>query len=731
MKKSFFATLIFFVAFLLNTSGILAQSNWPKVTTLANGGSVTIYQPQPESYVNNKIVGRCALSVKQTEGAEPVFGAMFFEATVSTERDSRMATLESLKVTNLKFPGVDDITKMNNVIAAIEGAAGKSKLEISIDQLVATINKESGTKSSDNLKNDPPKIIYTNKPSSLILIDGEPKIQKDKDLDAERVINTPYLIFKEGAQWNLYTGGLWYKSASVAEGWTPNSSLSTKLKSVDERIKKQEKEDNGGKAITATPERTEIIVSTEPAELVQTKGEPEYKSIEGTSLLYVSNSTNDLFKDINSQKTFVLIAGRWYQAPGFNGPWTYIQSNQLPADFAKIPEGSEKDGVLASVAGTTAAEEAKIDAEIPQTAKVDRNSAKTDVKYDGNPKFEPIEGTNMELATNSTTTVIKSNGKYFAVDNGIWFESTSPKGPWRVSAERPGEVDEIPPSSPAYNTKYVYIYETTPQYVYVGYTPGYMGSYIYGPTVVYGTGYYYTPWYGAYYYPRPCTWGFGFSYNPWTGWSMNFGFNVGFMHFGFGYGRGYYGGGWFGPPMYRPPYRPPYYGGGYYGNRGPVFINNGDININRGNQVNPNINHRENIYNNKPGVATRDVDRSKPGTRPAPSTRPANPANPSRPSTQPARDINRDNNVFSDREGNAYRKDDKGNWNQRDNQSRDWKPANPGNIDRNNDLNRASQQRDRGATRQNNYQQSRPAPRSTAPSRPVTRPARTGGGQRH
>jgi len=53
----------------------------------------------------------------------------------------------------------------------------------------------------------------------------------------------------------------------------------------------------------------------------------------------------------------------------------------------------------------------------------------------------------------------------------------------------PDDVQDIPPDNPHYNVKYVYIYDSTPDVSYVGYTPAYMGSYVYGPCVVYGTGY--------------------------------------------------------------------------------------------------------------------------------------------------------------------------------------------------------------------------------------------------
>jgi len=55
-------------------------------------------------------------------------------------------------------------------------------------------------------------------------------VQKDKDLDADRVMNSPSLISKEGNQWNMYNGGIWYKSSSAVNGWTPNNNLSQKVK---------------------------------------------------------------------------------------------------------------------------------------------------------------------------------------------------------------------------------------------------------------------------------------------------------------------------------------------------------------------------------------------------------------------------------------------------------------------------------------------------------------------
>ena len=708
---------------------LFAQTDyWPKEIPLKTGGKILIYQPQPDELNGITLKGRAAVGGKEKASDPMVYGALFFEAKLNTDKSTRMATLESFSITNAKVEGLEDKEKLGKMVALIESEVPKWDLDISLDQIIATIKRKSGDGLMYN--NTPPRIFYRDKPTSLVILDGEPKIKKDKDLDAERVLNSPNLIFKEGNQWNMYNGGTWYKSFEVTNGWVPETKMSAKVKSINDQIKKQEKEANGGKEPTEKPVVTDIIVSTEPAELIQTQGAPQYKLIEGTTIEYASNTKNDILKTSDGT-IYILVAGRWYKSSSLSGPWTFNGADKMPAEFSKIPEGSPKDNVLVSISGTAAAEEAIIEAEIPQTAKVDRKTARTEVEYDGNPKFETIDGTSLQLAENSNLTVIKdASGRYYALDNGVWFVGNSSKGPWVVADKRPDGLEAIPPSSPAYNAKYVYIYEVEKDYVVTGYTAGYLGTFVQGdPVVIFGTGFYYRPWFGAVYYPRPCTWGFNFSYNPWTGWTMGFGFNVGFLHIGFSTGPSYGYGGWFGPPYYRPPYRPPYYGGGYYGNRP-----GGGNNININGDVNIGSNNGNNIYNRpgsngggRPGVASRPP---RPNSRPGSNYRPDNNSgnrsgsntgigsdrNPARPST------NNKNNVFADKDGNVFQRDDKGNVNTRDNRNNSWKPADKSSPSVGN-VSRDAQARDRSLQKTSSYNKPAQRPASSVAPKPATRPA--------
>jgi hypothetical protein len=172
---------------------------------------------------------------------------------------------------------------------------------------------------------------------------------------------------------------------------------------------------------------------------------------------------------------------------------------------------------------------------IPQTAVVKPADAKLEVRYDGAPKFKSIGGAkDLEYCTNSAQPVILVGQlrAYWSVSNGVWFTSTSSLGPWAVATSVPPVIYTIPTSSPIHYVTYVRVYGTGPGgVVYVGYTPGYMGTCV-SPegVVVYGTGYYYpayvstTVWYG---YPPTYGYGAGFACGTATGFA--FGFAAGAM----------------------------------------------------------------------------------------------------------------------------------------------------------------------------------------------------------
>lgn len=612
-------TLVAVLCSTLLTYAALAQDNaWPKTATTPEGAVLKLYEWQPESFSDNTLMAHAAISVLEKGKSEPVFGVAWLKATTIAE--GQQVRVRSIYITNIKLPGVTEDDKLETLANTMEDqvpswniAFSQSELQVALD-----LNKTQNNLAAQ-INNTPPKILYANVPSILVLIDGAPKLQRNNDWGVEAVVNTPFVIVKSNDdRYYLYGGKHWYTANAVTGSYKLVSDVPRNLEKIEAAVKDAAKNNNEEGKETDANTIYNIIVSTEPAELIQSKGEANFAAVEGTGLLYVSNSENDIFMDINSQEYYVLISGRWYHSKTLSGNWQYVASDKLPADFARIPKGSPKDNVLASVAGTSEANDAVADAQVPQTAKVERNKVHADVQYDGDPEFENIDGTDMAYAVNSPVSVIRWRGRYYCVDDGIWFESRSAIGPWSVCLVRPYAVSLIPPRYPVYYMKYVYIYDVGPDYVYMGYTPGYLNAYVYGPTVVYGTGFYYRPWYRRYYYPRPYTWGFGVRYNPWYGgWGFGFGYWNDWFHVSIGWGNPYWGswggywgcGGWWGPRVYCPSYYGPsyYYRGGYYGyNSYNVYRSQTNVTV-----VN-NYYNTTNIYRNRSGVVSNSPRFSRP-----------------------------------------------------------------------------------------------------------------------
>ena len=615
---------------------------WPREIPL-DRGSVVVYQPQSDTFEGNMLSGRAAVSVTVTD-QEPVFGVVWYEARLETDRDTRMATVEDLTVTRVGFPGSEE-ERQDALARLLEREIPSWELDISMDRLITDLElAETRRVAAEGLNMEPPVILFSLEPAILITIDGEPRMQQIEGSDYMRILNTAFTIIFDRDARTYYLGAgedQWYSAPEYDGPWALTDRVPSDIAALapaplpdeelpaddaPEGVEVEEEEEPGPPPA--------IVVATEPTELIVIQGEPEYTPISGTDLMYVGNSESDVLLDLESARHFVILSGRWFTSESFEGPWTNVPADQLPDRFADIPFDSEMGHILVSVPGTEPANEAVMENQIPQTSAIDRD-ATIDVEYDDEPQFEPIEGTSMSYAANTAEQIIKVNDQYYACHEAVWYVSDSAEGPWTVADEVPEEVYDIPAESPVHNVTYVYVYETTPEVVYVGYYPGYTGSYVYHGTIVYGTGWYYPGWYGRYYYPRPATWGFHVRWNPWYGWSFGLSYSTGPFTFYIGRG-GWYRGGWWGPARYRG-YRHGYHRGWHQGARAGYRA---------GYRAGSNAARRNNIYHRPDNVA-RNVpsDRARTDAR-----------------GQVAQ--GRDNNVFSDRDGNVYRNND-GNWEQR------------------------------------------------------------------
>ncbi|WP_432719525.1 hypothetical protein R0381_000347 [Jeongeupia wiesaeckerbachi] len=509
---------------------------WPRLVNGQQGEQIYVYQPQLDALNGNVLTGRSAVRVSSKQG--DTFGVIWFSARADIAKDQRVVTLSQYKITKTNFPTASK--DESRYLSTLSTALPKQGWTVPYDALQADlqINQAEAAQAGQPVKNDPPAIIYSNRPAMLVMIDGEPALRSAGG-KLMRVVNTSALLVLDEASGNYYMWAVerWYQAKSVTGPWQVASHPPTdELNPLRESLLKANKIDpmsgksaNGESAFDPNVVPA-IYVATKPTELLQSKGDPQYAPIPDTQLLYMSNSSNDVFVQVGSQQLYVLISGRWFTASKIDGPWQYVPGDKLPADFARIPANHPMAGVLVSVPGTAQASEARIANSVPQTAQVKRSVKPDPVSYDGGaPQWKPVDGTSLQYAYNTATPIIRVDAQsYYLVQNGVWFVATSAAGPWNVAASVPAVIYTIPVSSPVHYVTYVRVYSATPTVVYVGYTPGYYGTVVSSDgVVVYGTGYVYPTYVGTVWYPPPYTYGFGVGFAWGTASGFAWGFAMG------------------------------------------------------------------------------------------------------------------------------------------------------------------------------------------------------------
>ena len=501
---------------------------WPRQVS-QNGAQLVYYQPQVDEWKDYKeLFARVAFSLTP-KGGKQVLGVANMQAGTLVDKDTRTVFLRDIAVTSVRFPSLDaaSVPAMEQLFKQLVPTKAEP---ISVDRVMADLQQGKIESQPVPVRNDPPQIFYSAQPAVLLMVQGDPVLAPIQKTDLQFVVNTNWDLFFEKSKkhYFLLANKTWLTAQDLKGPWTQTQTLPKDMA----KLPAGENFDDVKKMVPPPPPSgavPQVFFSSTAAELILFRGAPVYSRIPGTQLLYVSNTDNDVFVDDAKKQYYVLLSGRWFRGMALEGPWSYA-GNDLPADFAKIPENSPKGHVLASVPGTIEASDAVMLAQIPTTAIVNRADAeaKAKVSYDGPPQFKPIEQTSLEYATNTQDKVIKDGDIYYLCFQGVWFMSTKPDGPWKTADSVPKEIYTIPPSSPVYNVTYVTQTNPTPTTVESSSTGGYLGMFVIGMAagacIAYGTGYSYPPYiyYGPavpypVYRPWPATYGAGAVYNPATG----------------------------------------------------------------------------------------------------------------------------------------------------------------------------------------------------------------------
>src|SRR5262245_33305886 len=499
-----------------------AMDAWPH-TYRTSRGTATIYQPQVIAWPEHRTLEtRIAVAILPNGATVPVAGTINVEFTTQVDFFDRVVILTAPRLLSSSFPSVGTAraAQFEERIKAELALVGPTRVALAL--VVPRPLHRAEQPPDVSLDNNPPRIFVSTRPASLIVFDGEPLLAPIAGTSLSFAVNTNWDVFFDAPtrSWYLLNNGAWLMAPVATGPWVPAGKLPASFSALPAdasfaAVKKQ----IPGRSITPKDVPT-IFESTTPAAIIVTTGPPRYVAIPGTSRSYVANSDAAVFRDSSSGMIYFLVSGRWFRAPGVDGPWTFATAS-LPPDFARIPADSPRGFVLASVPGTTQAKEALTEAQIPKQATLNRATTTVTVVYSGAPQFVAIPGTTLSYAVNTSFNVIQTGAGYYSCYQGAWFVASAATGPWALAPSVPAVIYTIPPTSPMYPCTYVKVYTAMPTTVTYGYTAGYTMSYVSAGVVVYGTGYYYPPYvYPApvpIYYPYPYSYSGATYYNSATG----------------------------------------------------------------------------------------------------------------------------------------------------------------------------------------------------------------------
>ena len=482
------ACLFFFCSSLRAEERIRGRDiGWPREFS-SGEHRVVMYQPQVDDWSSDRsrMTFLSAIEVAPKGAGPSKYGVIEIEARTETHIAERTVDLSQLRVKDLRFPNVpaDQVEELDRLVRkALPSTEGKV-IVASLDRINAYLEAPEAQHASVNVNLNPPKILYSDKPSILVIFMGKPEFKKVEGTDLLAAANTNWDVFLEPSESRYYLlcGEYWLTSKNISDdGWKAAKELPIGFS----RLPQDPNWEDVSKHVPGrtTDKAPHVFVSTEPVELIVTDGEPKYTPIPGTRLMEVANTESALYYHGGEKLFYYLVAGRWFRAKDLKGPWLAASQN-LPPDFAAIPDENENAFIKASVPGTEEAKDAVLLASIPQKTVIRIEEAKCAVTYDGSPRFVTIKGSDVKYAVNSPCDVFLVAGGYYCCQQGMWFAAPKPEGPWVLCSKVPESLYTIPSDHPKHNVTYVYVYDSKPDTVVVGYTSGYSGEFVAATGVV-------------------------------------------------------------------------------------------------------------------------------------------------------------------------------------------------------------------------------------------------------
>ena len=476
-----------------DAAGIPSPGPWPQ--TVSDGDrSFVLFAPQFRSFGGGAVEFAQVVSRVAPPGqvVAAVVGTAVIVAQAEPGADDGELELHSFTVQSLSFGGAE---AADDERASLQRAIGPKAIAITRRALVHDMHAVNArAASTPGLGDLVPSIVVARRRTVLVSIEGDPRFAAVGDTGWRRVTNTPFIVLQaqDGSFLVRLGASRWMGSASLGSGYAPVDAPPPAVVAALGTAPPPPPSVapvGSGFADPSAPGApgADVLVATQPTVLVAMNGEPQLAGV-APGVSWVTNARATVLRTVAPDAWWVLAAGRWFSAPALEGPWARVAADAVPPAFAKLPGGRRFDAAKASVAGTPEAAQALVAAQEARSIRVSRATARCGVAWNGEPRWQPIDGTLLRGSANASQPVIECDRAYWCCDGGLWFRAEDPQGPWTLCDDLPDAIDGISAASPLFPVTGVDVVGADASSVTFAYTPAYLGTFIDGGTVVYGTG---------------------------------------------------------------------------------------------------------------------------------------------------------------------------------------------------------------------------------------------------
>ena len=121
------------------------DGNWPK-EIVTDQIRLLLYQPQADSWKNNRIEARSAVMVTQLGNPKEMFGMIVMSARTEVDRETRTVTLEDIDIKEANFPSAGSLRP--TLLTTIRDSVPNWPKNVSLDRLLADLCDHPGPDAS-------------------------------------------------------------------------------------------------------------------------------------------------------------------------------------------------------------------------------------------------------------------------------------------------------------------------------------------------------------------------------------------------------------------------------------------------------------------------------------------------------------------------------------------------------------------------------------------------------